>query len=253
MSKRFHVSEDGEPRSCSASEGNCPLGGEHFSTVEEAREGYAREMAGSLLPQAAKRDSLMERFKEVDSAYWAARTSWEDPTAWHNHTEESMALRLRERDLLAARLGLPSADSVEAERVEREASELAEREARQARDEALAQSSYDSNVASIKNKLERLKNYSGDLSGRMEIRDELDKHYLLAIRQVKSREPNNKELAARLALAKAQNADSYAEDAIKKWQSSANPHPAEGAVLKRSKKNRSLAVKEARRLWRRYK
>lgn len=33
---KYHISSNGEPRKCSATEGNCPLGGVHYVTAEEA-------------------------------------------------------------------------------------------------------------------------------------------------------------------------------------------------------------------------
>ena len=41
----FHIREDGEPGLCRAEKGNCPLGGEHFSTPDAAREAYESDMA----------------------------------------------------------------------------------------------------------------------------------------------------------------------------------------------------------------
>lgn len=37
MADSFHISEDGVARPCGAQPGNCPLGGEHFGSIEEAR------------------------------------------------------------------------------------------------------------------------------------------------------------------------------------------------------------------------
>lgn len=45
MSNLFHISKDGEARPCSAERGNCPLGGEHFPTIEEARAKAEQQLA----------------------------------------------------------------------------------------------------------------------------------------------------------------------------------------------------------------
>ena len=40
---RFHINDKGDVRPCSAEAGKCPLGGEHFDTVQEAQAAYSAD------------------------------------------------------------------------------------------------------------------------------------------------------------------------------------------------------------------
>lgn len=51
---KYHVKDNGEPGRCEAAEGNCPLGGEHFSSEEEARVYYETQNSGDALSTLKK-------------------------------------------------------------------------------------------------------------------------------------------------------------------------------------------------------
>lgn len=55
---KYHISEDGEIRACTAKPGNCPLGGDelHFETQDEAQKSIdkQRELEHGLLPKVEK-------------------------------------------------------------------------------------------------------------------------------------------------------------------------------------------------------
>lgn len=42
MARRFHIGRDGQPHECSAEQGKCPLGGEHYPTFEVAEHAAER-------------------------------------------------------------------------------------------------------------------------------------------------------------------------------------------------------------------
>lgn len=42
---RFHIGRDGNPRECTAEPGKCPLGGEHYDSMEKATEAAERQVA----------------------------------------------------------------------------------------------------------------------------------------------------------------------------------------------------------------
>jgi len=42
---RYHLKEDGDPGFCTAKEGHCPLGGDHFPSEESARKNYELKMS----------------------------------------------------------------------------------------------------------------------------------------------------------------------------------------------------------------
>lgn len=50
---KFHVTEDG-PKKCNASKRPCPIGGEHFDSLEQAQKSYEKDMGGSLLVKGKK-------------------------------------------------------------------------------------------------------------------------------------------------------------------------------------------------------
>jgi hypothetical protein len=54
----YHIKENGEPGICSAKQGNCPLGGEHFVTFTEARRSFEDSMSSSLTEAFKKAPTL---------------------------------------------------------------------------------------------------------------------------------------------------------------------------------------------------
>lgn len=65
---RFHINpESGEPGECSAEEGKCPFGGEHYDSKQEARKAYEESMNPFSSPDAMKRmqsEPLLEELQE---------------------------------------------------------------------------------------------------------------------------------------------------------------------------------------------
>lgn len=63
---KFHISSDGNPRVCSASEGKCPLGGNesHFTSKEAAREAFEVSMKAS--ESTSKKAALSESVRTVN-------------------------------------------------------------------------------------------------------------------------------------------------------------------------------------------
>lgn len=70
---RFHISEDGQARPCSAQPGNCKLGNsedEHYETAEEAQKAYESEMSNetqSVLKKVQSSDLSIEDYETFDS------------------------------------------------------------------------------------------------------------------------------------------------------------------------------------------
>ena len=71
---KFHISADGNPRSCSAKAGNCPLAADdqHFSTAEEARADYEKSQESTVRsvkrtnqPPRTTHDTRMAKLPEV--------------------------------------------------------------------------------------------------------------------------------------------------------------------------------------------
>lgn len=60
---KFHISASGEPRLCTAAEGNCPLSSSenHYSSKEEARTAYEAENTAALTPPPLKRGALSRK------------------------------------------------------------------------------------------------------------------------------------------------------------------------------------------------
>ena len=72
----YHITDDG-PKKCTASPGNCPLGGEHFPTVAEARKGYEDQRSSETLTsvrRAAKSPILKEFSASEHYGNWDPRT-----------------------------------------------------------------------------------------------------------------------------------------------------------------------------------
>ena len=70
---KYHVSTDGNPRVCTASEGKCPLGGNenHFTSKEAARAAFEESVATS--ESVSKKNQLRESIRTVNSlgdVYW---------------------------------------------------------------------------------------------------------------------------------------------------------------------------------------
>ncbi len=63
---KFHVSADGNPRVCSASEGNCPLGGDetHYTSKEAARAAF--EESVKVPESTSKKNRFVESVRSVD-------------------------------------------------------------------------------------------------------------------------------------------------------------------------------------------
>lgn len=65
---KFHVSADGNPRSCNAKQGNCPLAGDdkHFDTAEAARTDYEKTQGASFATvQRTTQATRMAKLPEV--------------------------------------------------------------------------------------------------------------------------------------------------------------------------------------------
>ncbi len=64
---KFHVSSDGNPRVCTASEGNCPLGGNenHFTSKEAARAAFEESVVAS--ESSTKKDRSRESIRTTDA------------------------------------------------------------------------------------------------------------------------------------------------------------------------------------------
>ncbi len=64
MASKYHLSDDGTPRVCTAGEGNCPIGSEeqHFSTQIAARAAFeARQATETVVPSLKKKLTRDER------------------------------------------------------------------------------------------------------------------------------------------------------------------------------------------------
>lgn len=46
MGEKFHLDKNGDPKPCSATVRNCPIGGEHYDTIDAARTAYEQSMTG---------------------------------------------------------------------------------------------------------------------------------------------------------------------------------------------------------------
>lgn len=68
MSKpvKFHIGKKG-PSKCDAKEGNCPLGGEHFGSMEDAHKEYETKNKGDLVPSMKKKG--VDREKEAQREF----------------------------------------------------------------------------------------------------------------------------------------------------------------------------------------
>lgn len=60
---KFHISISGEPKICTAAEGNCPLSDadEHYASPEDARSAYEAENSEDLMPPPLKRGELSRK------------------------------------------------------------------------------------------------------------------------------------------------------------------------------------------------
>lgn len=59
MADRYHIGRDGQPHKCNAEVGKCPLGGEHYGSMSEARRGAEG--------QAARHQNKMRYLKKAGS------------------------------------------------------------------------------------------------------------------------------------------------------------------------------------------
>lgn len=77
----YHINKKGQPAICKAQSGNCPLGGVHFSTLEEAEDYIKMESGFELLPEVEKESKvqLSDEWKEKFLKY----TRFEDFTVRH--------------------------------------------------------------------------------------------------------------------------------------------------------------------------
>lgn len=72
---KFHVSADGNPRSCNAKQGNCPLAGDdkHFDTAEAARTDYEKAQGTSFATvQRTTQATRMAKLPEVKGIIYEA-------------------------------------------------------------------------------------------------------------------------------------------------------------------------------------
>lgn len=65
MSGTFHINGHGEPAPCKAPPGECPLGGEHYRSAEEAAAGYEASQSENLHPV----HRLMTNEKELEDSF----------------------------------------------------------------------------------------------------------------------------------------------------------------------------------------
>lgn len=65
---KYHLSSDGNPRVCTAADGNCPLGGDapHFSSKVTARAAYEASVDVQILASASKKKSRFGEPEDVD-------------------------------------------------------------------------------------------------------------------------------------------------------------------------------------------
>lgn len=74
----WHISTNtGEPARCSAEKGNCPYGGDHYSTFEEAQEAFENSMGDSLFAtvQKAFKHPRMRKIAKVGASIGVALIS----------------------------------------------------------------------------------------------------------------------------------------------------------------------------------
>ncbi len=66
---KYHLSTDGNPRVCTAAEGNCPLGGDapHFPSKDEARAAF--EASGKAFPSPQTKNVLKTLTRITDEYY----------------------------------------------------------------------------------------------------------------------------------------------------------------------------------------
>ena len=78
MSVKYHIGEKGDPSPCRAEEGKCPLGGEHFDSVDDARKAYESSQSENIIPVKKKKTTLSamsesELLSEISSRQYTAR------------------------------------------------------------------------------------------------------------------------------------------------------------------------------------
>lgn len=66
MSTKFHITDDG-PKRCEAQPGNCPIGGEHYETEDEAKVAYDARMEDQRI-KTLKKEKGEPQEKEKDDA-----------------------------------------------------------------------------------------------------------------------------------------------------------------------------------------
>lgn len=67
---KYHLSSDGNPRVCTAADGNCPLGGDapHFASKVAARSAYEASVDVKVLASASRKKTRFGQQDEVDPA-----------------------------------------------------------------------------------------------------------------------------------------------------------------------------------------
>lgn len=140
MRNLYHINNKGEPGICragvnaSGSLRGCPFGStdEHYTNPNDARAAFEAQMSGETLqfhkklyaPRPDKEETpeiqpdtfpaeskLREEFDAADLAYYNARNTWESGSDRNTHTEDSILQMMKDRDKLAAELGLPTHQS----------------------------------------------------------------------------------------------------------------------------------------------
>lgn len=113
MSK-FHISPDGEPRSCSAQPGNCKYGADypHFNDKQDARKAYELVMAASIqnsgwgaAPENPFKDMLKKDRQEklTNSIKNDLEKAGIEVALEHNENEEMYVLTLKTDERNASR------------------------------------------------------------------------------------------------------------------------------------------------------
>lgn len=64
MAVKYHVSPDtGRPNICRAEKNDCPVGGTHYASKDDARAGYEKEMASTTLAPTVSKNAYESPFK----------------------------------------------------------------------------------------------------------------------------------------------------------------------------------------------
>lgn len=69
MSNKYHISDNGEPSKCNAQPGNCPLGGEHFTSKQDAEAHFEKLQKNQEFSSISKsKTSNQESLEEENTA-----------------------------------------------------------------------------------------------------------------------------------------------------------------------------------------